>query len=67
MKTKKLCKLSEDSSRRIRFCIKNNNGGYVNRSLDLFVARYFVDNPKNFLVVNHIDGDLSNNKADNLE
>ena len=67
VKTKKLCKLSEDSSRRIRFCIKNSNGGYVNRSLDLFVAKYFVDNPKNFLVVNHIDGDLSNNKADNLE
>lgn len=67
LKSEKVCKLSEDSNRRIRFCIKNSNGRYVNRSLDLFVAKYFVENPNNFLVVSHIDGDLSNNRADNLE
>jgi len=31
------------------------------------VALTFVPNPNNFLFVNHIDGDTTNNHADNLE
>lgn len=31
------------------------------------VALTFVPNPNNFLFVNHIDGDITNNKAENLE
>jgi hypothetical protein len=31
------------------------------------VARYFIPNPKNLPIVNHIDNNPKNNKADNLE
>ena len=31
------------------------------------VAIHFIDNPENKQTINHIDGDKSNNKSDNLE
>lgn len=36
---------------------------YIHR----LIATYFVPNPNNYKEVNHIDGDKSNNRADNLE
>lgn len=44
---------------------KNNNKKmvYAHR----LVADHFLDNPQNLPVVNHIDGDKLNNKAENLE
>ena len=31
------------------------------------VAEYFIDNPNDYPIVNHIDGDKSNNHIENLE
>ena len=48
--------------------------GYINISIDKkiyqlhrLVALYFCENPNNKLQVNHIDGNKTNNKAENLE
>ena len=31
------------------------------------VAEYFIDNPNNYPIINHIDGDKANNHIENLE
>jgi hypothetical protein len=35
--------------------------------LHRLVAKYFIDNPNNYLEVNHVDFDKSNNTSENLE
>lgn len=37
------------------------------RAIHRLVGEYFVDNPNNENVINHIDGDKTNNNKDNLE
>lgn len=37
------------------------------KSIHRLVAETFIPNPNNYPIINHIDGDTSNNKADNLE
>lgn len=37
------------------------------RFIDLLVAETFIDNPNNWSFVRHIDGNIKNSKADNLE
>ena len=59
-------------------CKPNKYLGYVNvvltkkgiktaHTIHRLVAELFVDNPNNFNVVNHLDEDRANNKAENLE
>jgi hypothetical protein len=43
------------------------NRKYKMLYLHRLVAKYFIDNPDNYLEVNHIDFDKSNNTRENLE
>lgn len=44
-----------------------HKGKQIRKFRHRIVAEAFIDNPKNLLQVNHIDGDKSNNTVDNLE
>lgn len=44
-----------------------NNGNYKKQDIHRLVAKYFVPNPNNYPVVNHLDHDKHNNSSDNLE
>lgn len=45
----------------------SNSEGPKNFAVHRLVASYFVPNPNNYTIVNHIDEDKLNNKASNLE
>ena len=44
-----------------------NDGKYKNIRLHKIVAENFIDNPNNYNQINHIDGNKTNNRVDNLE
>jgi hypothetical protein len=43
------------------------NGKYKSVSIHRIVGKYFIDNPNNYNVLNHIDGNKLNNDYSNLE
>lgn len=43
------------------------NGIHKNYQIHRLVATTFIPNPKNLLIVNHIDGNPKNNRVENLE
>lgn len=51
----------------IVYSIYKSDGKYVNAKAHLLVAKTFIQNPNNKNQVNHKDGDVSNNKLNNLE
>lgn len=46
--------------------LKRKSGGFQHVILSRLIANMFVPNPENKPIVHHIDGDIKNNKADNL-
>lgn len=44
-----------------------NNKNPKTINIHRIVAKSFVENPKNYNIINHIDGNKFNNRADNLE
>jgi len=47
--------------------LTNDNGESKGFRVDYLVASSFVPNPHNYKNVRHIDGNVNNNRADNLE
>lgn len=45
----------------------HKNGSTRHRPIHILVAQVFIPNPENKPIVNHIDGDKTNNRVDNLE
>lgn len=49
------------------YCTIYLNGESITRRVHRLVAKAFISNPKNLPIVNHKDGNKSNNKVKNLE
>lgn len=49
------------------YCKLKENGLFKNIRIHRIVAELFLDNPLNFKIVNHKDGNKLNNSVDNLE
>ena len=62
----RLMALSTDGGGYYKFHFSNENGGQ-NVRLHRLIALHFIPNPRNYPVVNHIDGNRLNNDVSNLE
>lgn len=56
-----------DNGHGYKFVYASVNKKRINRYVHRLVAECFVDNPNHYNEVNHLDGNKSNNKAENLE
>ena len=66
-KTGKLSNLNPRSDGYIRIGLVDSLGRKTKELVHRLVAKYFISNPYNKKFVNHIDGNRSNNKINNLE
>jgi hypothetical protein len=48
------------------FAVRNNKG-VIKKGIHVLVAHEFINNPNNYNIVNHRDGDKKNNQFNNLE
>ena len=62
----KMMKSKVDKDGYLYIGLRNNNGRYFRRIHQL-VAKAYIKNPNNELIVNHIDGNKQNNHFTNLE
>lgn len=53
--------------RYLKVSLTDKNGVSKNMAIHRLVATHFIDNKNNYPMVNHIDGDTTNNRVDNLE
>ena len=51
----------------LRVSLRLPDGSYKLERVHRLVALAFIDNPNNYPLVNHIDGDMENNSVENLE
>lgn len=66
LKSSKYLKPQNDGSGYL-FVMLSKNSIRKNYKIHRLVAEHFIENPNNYKVVNHIDGNKLNNKVDNLE
>ena len=63
----KILKLQPNSRGYLRIQLYNKRGEKMYFFVHRLVAQTFIENPQNLPVVNHLDFDYTNNRADNLE
>ena len=63
----KILKLQPNSRGYLRIQLYNKRGEKTYFFVHRLVAQAFIENPQNLPVVNHLDFDYTNNRADNLE
>lgn len=63
----KILKENKDNNGYNVVTLTNTEGESKEFRVDYLVASSFVPNPHNYKNIRHIDGDLNNNRADNLE
>lgn len=63
----KILKQNKDKNGHNVVKLTNTNGESKEFRVDYLVATSFVPNPHNYKNIKHIDGNLENNRADNLE
>lgn len=62
----KIMKPKKDKDGYLYIGLRNNKGRYFRRIHQL-VAKTFINNPNNYTIVNHMDGNIANNHFTNLE
>ena len=67
LKTGRVLKPYQEPSGYLQVQLSKGDGVFKGFRIHRLVATVFIDNPHNLEMVNHIDGDKSNNFKDNLE
>lgn len=60
------CKISYDSYGKGKVSLRKKNETSTTRLISYIIGNTFIENPNNYKVITHIDGDNTNNSIDNL-